>query len=193
MDSLLKPTKLEVTPDEPEATKVFRYWLKTFDVFLTEVLAKAENEESVNKLGLLTNFLTHKTYAFIADSETYQDARQALNNYFNKPKNIIFARHLLMTRSQKEVEKIDEYVHALNQLARDCEFKNVSAEEYKDNLTRDAFINEICSSTIRQRLLEENQLDFKSVIGKAQLLDQAEKQSVFYSEEKSFFCFFYYL
>ena len=92
-----------------------------------------------------------------------------------------------MTRSQKEAETIDEYVHGLNQLARDCEFKNVSAEEYKHDLTRDAFINGICFSTIRQRLLEENQIDFKSALGKAQMLDRAEKQSAFYSEEKSSF------
>lgn len=187
MDRLLRPTKLDVLPDEPDATKIYQYWLKTFDVFLTEVLARADEEESVNELGLLTNFLTHKTYAFIADSETYQEARQALNSSYNKPKNIIFARHLLMTRSQKETETINEYVHALNQLARDCEFQNVRAEEYKDDLTRDAFISGIRSSSIRQRLLEESQLDFKSAVEKAQLLDRAEKQSVFYSAEKSSF------
>ena len=70
-------------------------------------------------------------------------ARQALNNAYHKPKNIIFARHLLMTRTQKKTEKIDEYVYALNQLARDCQFQDVRANDYKDDLSRDAFINGI--------------------------------------------------
>ena len=71
----------------------------------------------MNKLGLLMNYLTHKTYSFVADTRSYDEARQALNNTYHKPKNVIFARHLLMTRTQKETETIDEYVHALNQLA----------------------------------------------------------------------------
>ena len=53
-----------------------------------------------------------------------------------------------MIRTQKETETIDKYVHALNQLAQDCKFQDVRANDYKDDLSRDAFINEIGSSTI---------------------------------------------
>ena len=141
MDRLLKPGKLEVLFEEPDATKFFDYWQKTFDIFLTEVLEKADDADSVNKLGLLTNYLTHKTYAFVADTRSYDEARKTLNNAYHKLKNIIFARHLLMTRTQKETETIDEYVNALNQLARDCQFQDVRANDYKDDLSRDAFIN----------------------------------------------------
>ena len=85
--------------EEPDSTKIFDYWQKTFDVFLTKILEKADDADSVNKLGLLTNYLTHKTYAFVTDTRSYDEARQALNNAYHKPKNIIFARHLLMTRT----------------------------------------------------------------------------------------------
>ena len=85
-----------------------------------------------------------------------------------------------MTRTQKETETIDEYVHTLNQPARDCQFQNVRANDYKDDLSRDAFINEIGSSTIRlQRLLEESNLDFQTAVRKAQVLDRAERRPVF--------------
>ena len=117
MDRLLKPGKLKVLLEEPDATKIFDYWQKPFDIFLTEVLEKADDADSVNKLNLLTNYLTHKTYAFVTDTRLYDEARKALNNAYHKPKNIIFARHLLMTRTVKETETTDEYVHALNQLA----------------------------------------------------------------------------
>ena len=87
-------------------------------------------------------------YTFVADTRSYDEARKASNNAYHKLKNVIFTRHLLMTRTQKETETIDEYVHALNQLARDCQFQEMRANEYKDDLSRDAFINGIGSSTI---------------------------------------------
>ena len=177
MDRLLRPGKLEVLPEEPEATRIFDHWLKTFDTFLEAVRTAAENADNVNKLGLLTNLLTHQTFAFIADSATYEEARETLNNAYHRRKNIVFARHLLMTRTQKPSENINEYVHALRQLARDCAFQNVTAEIYKDELTRDAFISGISSSVIRQRLLEDTNLDFQTAVKKAQMLEQAERQS----------------
>ena len=109
MDRLLKPGKLEVLPEEPDSTKIFDYWQKTFDVFLAEVLEKADDADSVNKLGLLTNYLIHKTYAFVTDARSYDEARKALNNAYHKRKNIIFARHPRITRTRKETETIDEY------------------------------------------------------------------------------------
>ena len=85
--------------------------------------------------------------------------------------------------------KTAEYVHALRKLARDCSFTNISAEQYREELTRDAFINGLTSSNIRQRLglLEEDELDFKTVIDRAEILDRALKQSNFYASGQSSF------
>jgi len=166
MDKLLRPSKLEILPEEPEAIKVYDYWLKTFDSFLEAVTAAAENADGINKLGLLTNFLTHQTYSFIAEATTYDDACEALKIAHHKRQNVVFTGRLLMTRVQNPTESIDEYVHVLRQLTRDCEFQDVNARTYQDELTRDAFINGINSSIIRQRLLEEEQLDLTSAIKK---------------------------
>ena len=88
-----------------------------------------------------------------------------------------------MSRVQNSGESIAEYVHALKQLARDCEFQQVSADRYRDELTRDSFINEISSSAIRQRLLQEDQLTLQTAVNKAEMLDRAQKQSSFYAEK----------
>ena len=48
-----------------------------------------------------------------------------------------------MSRVQNSGESIAEYVHALKQLARDCEFQQVSADRYRDELTRDSFTTEL--------------------------------------------------
>ena len=87
MDRLLKPGKLEVLPEEPDSTKIFDYWQKIFDV-LTEVLEKADDADSVNKLGLLTNYLTHKRYAFVTDTRSYDEARQQFSILYPRNRDL---------------------------------------------------------------------------------------------------------
>ena len=149
--------------------------MRTFDTFLTAVeAATAENERgNINKLGLITSFRTHRTYELIADAATYEEARTLLRNAYHKRRNVVFARHFLMSRVQNSGESIAEYVHALKQLARDCEFQQVSADRYRDELIRDSFINGISSNAIRQRLLEEDQLTLQTAVNKAEILDRA--------------------
>jgi len=62
-------------------------------------------------------------------------------------------------------------------LAKDCDFKAVTAEEYRDNSIRDTFISGIASSTIHQRLLEKKELDLQTAYESARSLEMAEKQN----------------
>jgi len=114
MERLLRPSKLEALPEEPDAEKIYDYWLKTFDTFITAVVAATEEAQrnNINKLGLLTSYLSHRTYVLIADVDDYEQARTTLRNAYHKRKNVIFSRHLLMSRTQKSGESIAEYVHA---------------------------------------------------------------------------------
>ena len=86
-----------------------------------------------------------------------------------------------MSRTQKSEESIAEYVHALKQLARDCDFQAVTAENYRDELSRDAFISGISSANIYERLLED-QLTFQNALKKAEMLERAHKQSAYYAD-----------
>ena len=117
MDRLLKPEKFDTLPEDLESTKIFNYWLRTFQGFIATVAANAGKNEEINKLALLTNFLTHKTYLFIAEAATYDEAKTALTRAYHKQKNVVFARHLLMTRTQRPDESIAEYVHSFRELA----------------------------------------------------------------------------
>ena len=96
---------------------------------------------------------------------------------YNVPKNEIFARHLLATRRQQVGETLDGYLNALKLLAKDCQFKAVTAQVFKQEMIRDAFINGILSQHIRQRLLESNELTLDSVFTQARSLELAQKSS----------------
>ena len=108
MNRLLKPEKFDTLPEELELMKIFNYWLRTFEGFIATVAANAGENEEINKLALLTNFLTHKTYSFIAEAAIYDEAKTALTRAYHKQKNVVFAGHLLMTRTQHPGESIAE-------------------------------------------------------------------------------------
>ena len=98
-----------------------------------------------------------------------------------KPKNEIFAHHLLATRRQQPGESLDEYLQALKAASKDCNFKAVTAAQYREESTRDAFISGIQSSLIRQRLLENKTLDLATMFDQARAQDAAQKSSEQYS------------
>jgi len=49
-------------------------------------------------------------------------------------------------------------MQALLVLSKDCNFRDLTAEEYKNELVRDTFIGGLSSHDIRHRLLENNEL-----------------------------------
>lgn len=59
--------------------------------------------------------------------------------------------------------------------------KSVSAEQYREELIRDTFINGLLSPKIRQRLLENSTLDLKSAFDQANALDLAQKNAETYT------------
>ena len=188
MDKLLKPRILETEPNEPEAEQIYKHWLKTFQCFLTSAEAtrrNGDNEPQVNKLSLLFNYVSHRIYLYIEDSTTYEDAKQVLDRIYLvldriylKPKNEIFARHLLMITKQKNNESLAEFARTLKERSKDCNFQAVTAEQHRDKMMRDAFIGGLSNPSIRQRLLEEEEeLHFQEALTKAEALDRAQRQS----------------
>ena len=77
-----------------------------------------------------------------------------LFKHYVKPKNEIFARHILATSKQEQGQPLDQFLKKLRSLSKECDFKAVSADKNKEEAIRDAFISGLISNQIRQRLLE---------------------------------------
>lgn len=69
---------------------------------------------------------------------------------------------------------------ALKNLNRDSDFQATTADQAKDEFIRDSFISGLVSNYIRQRLLENKQLDLASSHEQVLTLEMAEKQSCSY-------------
>jgi len=80
---------------------------------------------------------------------------QILNVLYVKKNNNVYARHMLVSHRQASGESISEFLHVPKDLDKDCVFSDVTADVYREELTRDVFINGLTSSAIHQRLLEK--------------------------------------
>ncbi|XP_064120276.1 uncharacterized protein LOC135224883 [Macrobrachium nipponense] len=174
MERLLRPPWFEVDPDSAQAAKEWTHWLRMFTNFVQSVQLTTP---MLDKLVLLTNYVAPSVYDFISECETYEKAEEVLTSLHVKPKNEIFARHLLATRRQNSGESLDQFLQALKLLAKDCQFKSVTAEEACDSYVRDAFINGLVSCAIRQHLLENRTLNLNTAYEQARTLEMAQKHS----------------
>ena len=180
MAKYLKPKVLEISP-AINASAAFLHWNKTFDNFL--VSAKIEDGE---KLAVLINYVSSEVYESIIDCPTFKDAMGTLKSLYVKKKNEVFARHLLTTSRQEASESLSQYFQRLKLLARDCDFKAVSALEHSNQAVRGAFIGGILSSSIRQRLLESATLSMDQAFHNAETLEVAQQNSESFQQQSSF-------
>ena len=130
-----------------------------------------------DKYKVLINLVSSQVYRYFADVEDYDSAIGTVKELYVKPKNTIAARHELLTCKQMTGESIDNFVVRLKRLSQECECQPVSAERYHLELMRDAFITGIRSQVIRQRLLEENALNFEDAFRKPRAMELAFKNS----------------
>ena len=179
MDKVLKPERLDVDPSSTYATAEFSHWLKTFTHYLS-ALEAAGLEHS--KLQVLINMVSYKVYQHIANIKNYDQAMQVLQDLYVKPKNIISARHELRMCKQLPGESINQFVLKLEKLSKECDCHDVTAEQYRLELMRDAFIAGMLSVSIQERLLENRNLTFRQAYEQARAQELAHKNSESFKE-----------
>ena len=93
MDKVLRPERLETDPNSGEASKEWLHSKRTFDNFLAVL-----PQDDLDKLSVLANFVSPSIFQHIEECTEYEAAVGILQALFVKPRNEIFARHLLATR-----------------------------------------------------------------------------------------------
>lgn len=176
MHRVLCPVTLDCDPHCLNAEREFVHWLRTFNNFIEEC-----GDAAPDKLRCLIKYISATVYDYIADEPTFDGAIAILKRMYQKKKNVIFSRYKLATRRQQSSESLDEFLQALHRLSKDCDIKDVSAETYRQELVRDAFINGLSSHSIRQRLLEK-----QDVLALAAVFDQASALDLAYKNSESY-------
>ena len=178
----LQPEKLDTNPNAQAAEDDLKFRLKTFTNLVNAML---RSENALDRLHVLTAYLTAPIYKLIQKETTYEGAIEALEQLFVKPKNEIYARHLLATLQQNVGESIDEFVLRINKVTQNCSFTAMTAQQYQDAMKSDSFMRGISSGAIRQRLLENQTLTFTEAYEKARALEVAKITSETYCSDET--------
>lgn len=175
MERLLAPERFDVEPDSPLAALEWDHWYRRFLNF-------SQGKSDSDKLKLLFNYISSKVFQHVSAAGTFNDAVAVLKSLYVKPANEIYSRHKLATRCQQPEETVDQYLQALNLLAKDCNFKAVTAEKHREDFVRDAFIRGLSAPHVRQRLLENPILTLSDAYEKARSLELAQLQAQSYNQ-----------
>lgn len=185
LSKYIRPERFDVKPDSNNAEIKFKHWKTLFTNFLS--LQTDESTPETVKLMILTNHLDADIFAFIQECKTYLSGINLLEKIYIKPKNTVYARHILATRLQKQGESVSEFAQTLKNLAIDCSFESVNAEDHKNQFIRDAFITGLDSNEIRRRLLENTNLTFEEALNQAFTYENAETNAKSYINSKQIF------
>ncbi|KER21125.1 hypothetical protein T265_10484 [Opisthorchis viverrini] len=175
-----RPKCFDADANSPDATTRWNHRFQTFQTFLGTV-----ESPNLNKLETLIHFVDAPVYVYIADCPDYESAISTLEKLYVRPKNIIYAHHLLQTCKQDTSQGVDQFVQRLKSLAKNCDFKAVSAIDHQNESVRDALINGLQSTTIRERLLSQNELTLDEAHELARSLELAHKQAQSYSNNQA--------
>ena len=176
MEQFLKPDRFDVTSNDANAESKWRHWKQTFTNFLNSI---SKVEES-DKLPLLSNYVSSNVFQYINECNDYNVAIDTLDKLYITKRNEIFARHCLASRCQQVGESVQEYLQILQQMSKDCEFKAVDGELYKNEYVRDAFIRGLRNIRIRERILENTTITLEKAFDQARALELAELHSASY-------------
>ena len=177
MERVLRPDKLEldiVKSANGTNSAVFIHWRKTVENFLDSMKTTVNTEQA--KYQVLINYVSPDAYQHISSLTECTAALNHLQTLFVKAKNENYARHCLVSRVQKSEESVEQYLIALSNMAKDCDFKAVSAQGHMDEFVRTSFISGLKSNPIRQRLLEETK-SLTDTVKLALTLEQALRDS----------------
>ena len=178
MDRILKPGKLEIDPNEASATRQWKHWQRIFTSYVNKFINDSTSEDiEGDKLSALVCCSSPEVYQYFDHCLTFTEAEKILEGLYVKQPNEIFARHLLRVSKQKNNQTLEDFRSTLVKLAKDCNFKDVTAGQYREEMIRDSFINGLHSPEIRQRLLEHKHLTMAEAFQQAVTLQDAKNDN----------------
>ena len=171
---------LDLNPQDVDASKRFNLWKRKLEIYLRTLEA---NEDE--KFDILINRLGLSGYEYIDATTTYNEAVEKLEKVYSKKINKIYARWKLANEKQREGESMDAFANRLMILAKDCDYANVTAVEYKKEAVLQSFVSGLEDPYIRQRILEKEVVDLEGALESAEILKRAKTDAGCYDVEKN--------
>ena len=153
-------------------------WERRFNIYLT---ARGGETSVAQKRALLLCAIGDEAYRVYenlptlvkGENETdYDVTLRQLRNHYEPKTNVIVERFNFRQRAQHSHECTADYVTVLRGLARKCNFGNM-----EDELIRDQVVEKTPHHSLRQRLLQELDLDLDKLLNIAASYEQSLRQA----------------
>ncbi|XP_044750579.1 uncharacterized protein LOC123310930 [Coccinella septempunctata] len=164
----------------------WKIWRQKFENYLvaTEVGKKDEKIQIAQLLHYIgeEGFVIYNTFTF-DDEDEKNKIKTILNKFechFLPKKNLSFERYRFFTRKQLTNEKIEQYATDLKNKARSCDFGDL-----KDSLIKDIFTCGLQNQTLREKLLQDDQIDLDGAIKFCVTIENSKQQASVITQESS--------
>ena len=111
------------------------------------------------------------------DHKTFEEVKSALSGEFAPKRNVVAERYKFRSRAQKTDESIDTYLTSLRELVKSCDFGTLEEE-----MIRDQIVEKCSSRTLKQKLLQQDDLDLAKTIKIARSAETAVQETLLLSQ-----------
>ena len=160
----------------------WRKWKQRFQLYMeaSGSMKKPEKQHVAIFLHLIGDdaLEIYNTFSLSPAKEKLDVLFRKFEEYCNPRRNITFERHKFFTCVQQPTENIDQYVTELRTRASTCEFG-----ELCESLIRDRIVCGISCNTLREKLLQETDLDLQKAIDMCRASEFSKRQTKSITEE----------
>ena len=172
-DEIARPKPLNVNPPPPlkygeDKVEEWTMFKQQYELFATiSELGLREKEyqsavflHSIGNAGL--KIYNNLVFANTEDKNDVKTIIKKIDGYIIGDTNETYERYKFNRRDQAEGETIDEYVAALRDLAKSCNF--CSCPDLKESLLRDRIVLGIREDQVRKELLQKRKLSLDEAV-----------------------------
>ena len=144
---------------------------------------KANEQRLATLLSIVGYGALHVYNAFYWDEnepKTIENVIIKFRTYCKPKKNVTYERFVFMSRKQKSNESINDYLVALRNLIKQCEYGSLT-----DSILKDAIVMGLRNKKTQEILLREADLNLDKCINIVQAAERAHNHSYFIAQEKN--------
>lgn len=171
MDLQLKPPSMDF--EHGNVAENWKMWNQHMKLLLTGPLADKSDEQKKSYFLLYIGQAGRDVYNtwLLPETADVDTLFTKFSEYCQPKKNTIMARFKFNSRVQKEMETTDQFVTDLRLIAKECEYG-----ELKDSLIRDRIIFGTRNDKIRERLLQDEDIQLDKALDIARSIEATSQQ-----------------
>lgn len=171
----IRPPKNLVLNNE-NMTSIWKNWIQQFEWYAiaTQLAKKPKEVQAASFMAIIGPDAIQIFNTFNLTSEQQKEIniiKQKFQEYFIPKSNISFERYQFFKIVQQEDETFDEFLTKIKTQVKNCEFENL-----QDSLLKDKIVFGVKSDVVREKLLNEDNLDLQKAIVICRSSEQTSKQ-----------------